>query len=147
MIYLTSDHGGFQIKERIKNFLEKKEIKYIDMGPYEYNKTDDYSLYAQKMGEAVVAKGALGIGICTTGTGMTIALNKVDGVRAAENVTPEEAKLAREHNDANVIVFGANNFNEIHGFDILDAWLNAKFGGAERNIRRVSEIEQYEEQH
>ena len=146
MIYLTSDHGGFELKEKIKNYLEKKDLKYVDLGPFTLDSGDDYPIYARKLAEAVVASNGRGIAICRTGVGMTIALNKFDGVRAAETYTVTEAKKSREDDDANVLVFGASLFGSKKGMAILNAWLNTKFSGAERHVRRLGEIKEYEEE-
>ena len=146
MIYLTSDHGGFELKTEIKNFLEKKGLAYIDLGPFALDSGDDYPIYAKRLAEAIVASNGRGIASCRTGVGMAIALNKFDGIRAAETFTVEEAKKSREHNDANVLVLGGDLFKTKKALKILDAWLSTKFSGAERHIRRLGEIEQYEEE-
>ena len=146
MIYLTSDHRGFELKEKIKNYLEKQDLKYIDLGPFQVDPGDDYPIYARKLAEAVAASNGRGIAACRSGVGMAIALNKFDGIRAAEIYTVAEAKLSRNDDDTNVLVFGSDIYNTKKGFKILDAWLTTKFSGAERHIRRLGEIEQYEEE-
>jgi ribose 5-phosphate isomerase B len=146
MIYLTSDHRGFDLKEKLKSYLEKKDIKYIDLGPFAVDPGDDYPIYARKLGEAVVASNGRGIAACRSGVGMAMALNKIDGIRAAELYTVEEAKLSRSDDDTNVLVLGSDVFDSKKGFRILDAWLNTKFSGAERHIRRLDEIKKYEEE-
>lgn len=146
MIYLASDHGGFEFKNELKNYLEKKDLKYIDLGPFTYEPDDDYPIYARKLAEAIVASNGRGIAICKTGVGMSIALNKFDDIRAAEVYTVPEAKKSREHNDTNVLVLGADILKTKKGLAILDAWLNTKFSGEERHIRRLSQIKQYEEE-
>jgi len=147
MIYLTSDHGGFGVKEKIKNYLEKKGLRYIDLGPFVYEKTDDYPIYAQKLAETVVAsKNNLGIAICKTGVGMAITLNKKDGIRAGEVHTVEEAKLSRTDDDVNILVFGAKDFDDINSYKIIETWLSTPFSGEERHVRRLDEIKQYEEE-
>jgi len=147
MLYLTSDHRGFAIKEQIKNYLKKKDIKFVDLGPFVENPTDDYPLFAVKLGEAVVANKGRGIALCRSGVGMAIALNKVDGVKAGESYTVEEARLSRQDDDTNVLVLSAEEFGDEKGFAIIDTWLNTPFSGAERHIRRLNEIEEYEETH
>jgi ribose 5-phosphate isomerase B len=145
MLYLASDHGGLELKEKIKNFLEKKEIKYVDLGPNSYNPDDDYPIFAQKLGEAVVQNNGKGIGICKSGVGMNIAVNKIDGVRGFQATSVHEAKMSRIDDDTNLIVFGANEFDDKKDWEVLDTWLNTNFSGEERHIRRLGEIKKYEE--
>ena len=146
MLYLTSDHGGFRIKETIKNYLKKRDIQYIDLGPFALDPADDYPLYAQEMAKAVVENYSKGIAICKTGVGIAIALNKFDGIRAGEAHSMEEAKLSRTDDNTNVLVFGAKDFDPKVSFNIIDTWLNTGFSGEERHVRRLGEIKKYEEE-
>jgi ribose 5-phosphate isomerase B len=146
MIYLTSDHGGFELKTRIREFLEKREEQYVDLGPFKYEPGDDYPLYAEKISQAVVENHGKGIAICKSGVGMAIAVNKTDGIRAVEGYSVEETKLSREHNDTNILVLGANDFDPVKGWEIIKTWLETKFSGDERHIRRIGEIEEYEQE-
>lgn len=110
MIYIASDHRGYEVKEKIKEYLREKGLDVKDIGPYDYNKEDDYPDFAFMLGEAVVKGKGRGIIICGTGIGMSIAANKVKGIRAAKVDNIEEAKLSREHNDANVLVLGYTTY-------------------------------------
>lgn len=140
MIGIASDHGGYLLKEKIKE--ELKEFSFKDFGT---NSTDsvDYPLYAFKLGEAVANNEVkLGIVICTTGIGISIACNKVKGVRCAKVANIDEAKMSRLHNDANVI---ALNSKVDHPIEIVRMFLTTEFLNEERHIRRINEIKEYED--
>ena len=140
MIGIASDHGGYLLKEKIKE--ELKEFNFKDFGT---NSTDsvDYPLYAFKLGEAVANNDVkLGIVICTTGIGISIACNKVKGVRCAKVANIDEAKMSRLHNDANVIALNSKVDSPI---EIVRTFLTTEFLNEERHIRRINEIKEYEE--
>jgi RpiB/LacA/LacB family sugar-phosphate isomerase len=142
-IALASDHAGYVEKEQLKPLLNDLGIEFEDLGTAS-NDAVDYPLYARKVAEKV-AHGEVeqGLLVCGSGTGMAIAANKVAGVRAAVAWTPEIARLAREHNDANVLSIGARvtPFDEVQ--KIVRAWFEAKFEGG-RHERRVEEITKIE---
>jgi ribose 5-phosphate isomerase B len=140
MIYLAADHGGYALKEKIKRYLDKRGEQYTDVGATILDTKDDYPIYAEKLGKAVVVNQAKGIGICSSGVGMSIAVNKVNGIRAVEANNIEEARFSRLDNDANVLVLGAKFFDDESGWKIIDAWLDTPFSGEERHIRRIKEI-------
>lgn len=145
VVYLGSDHAGFEMKEKLKAFLNKKKIKFEDLGSFVLDEGDDYPDYAFKVAEAVSADSeSKGILLCGSGVGMAIAANKVKGIRAAEAYDVKTAKLSREHNDANVLALSGWNT----GFDkitkIVDAFLKTKFSGVERHKRRIRKIMDYE---
>jgi len=147
MIYISSDHAGFSAKQSLVSFLESKEYEYIDLGPDKYIEGDDYPAYAFKLGAKVVEdKGTIGILVCGSGVGMTVAANKVKGVRAAFVESADIARRARTEDLANVIVFDALTFNSDKDFYILDMFLNTNFGDTERYIRRRDQIINYENQ-
>src|SRR5690242_17451211 len=106
MIYLGSDHRGYDLKELIKKEFERNDIPYTDYGDEDLNPNDDYPDYAFLVGEAVAKdqENNPGLLICYSGEGMAMAANKVKGIRAALCHTEESAKLSREHNNANVLV-------------------------------------------
>jgi ribose 5-phosphate isomerase B len=139
-IALASDHAGFAEKEQLKPLLKDLGVDFEDLGT-----ASNDSLYARKVAEKV-AHGEVeqGLLVCGSGTGMAIAANKVPGVRAAVAWTPEVARLAREHNDANVLSVGARvtPFDDIQ--QIVRAWFDAKFAGGrhERRVQEISKIEQ-----
>ena len=140
MIGIASDHGGYELKEKIKN--ELKEFNFKDYGT-DSTESVDYPLYAFKVGEAV-ARGDVkfGIVICTTGIGISIACNKVKGVRCAKVADIKEAEMSRLHNDANVVALNSKVENPI---EIVRTFLTTDFLNEERHIRRINQIKQYEE--
>ncbi len=134
-IALGSDHAGFELKENIKQRLQSQGIAIDDRGT---NSPDscDYPDYAQAVANKVAAHNAdFGILVCGTGIGMSIAANKVPGIRAARVVTESDAELAREHNDANVLTFGARVTGDEEAFKIMDKWLATPFAGGRHGLR------------
>ena len=139
-IAIGSDHAGFQLKEALKSYLESTTTAVTDMGTSSAEACD-YSDYAQSVGEAVAAgRNDLGLLICATGIGMSMAANKVAGVRAALVRDERTASLARQHNNANVLCLGAGNTQPDDARRMVAAFLAAKFEGG-RHERRVSKME------
>lgn len=139
-IALGSDHGGYELKEIIKDHLEKKNYDVLDLG-CNSNDSVDYPSYGKSVGIAVVeGKADYGIIICGTGIGISIAANKIKGVRAALCMNTTMAHLTREHNNANVLAFGARIVGDVLALEIVDTFLNSEFQGG-RHARRVSLIE------
>ena len=143
-IAIASDHAGFEEKERLKPLLDEMGIQYEDLGTVS-EESVDYPDYARKVGEEV-ARGKVeqGLLVCGSGTGMAIAANKVPGVRAAVAWNEEIARLAREHNDANVLALGARTTPADELPKIVRAWFDAKFA-AGRHVERVEKIRQIEQ--
>jgi len=142
-IALASDHAGFQEKERLKPLLDELGIQYEDLGTIS-TASVDYPDYARKVGDEVAAGHVeQGLLVCGSGTGMAIAANKVPGVRAALAWNEETARLAREHNDANVLALGARTTPGDELPKIVRAWFAAKFdrGRHERRVNKILEIE------
>lgn len=142
-IALAADHAGFDEKERIKSTLDEIGVRYDDMGPYSADSVD-YPDFARKVGEAV-ARGDYDQGLlfCGSGTGMAISANKVPGIRAAVAWNEETARLARQHNDANVLAIGARTSPNGTIPNIVKAWFSAEFEGG-RHATRVGKIEEIE---
>ncbi len=135
-IAIGNDHTALEMKEAIKAHLEENGYEVLDLGT---NSTDscDYPVYGEKVGRAVVdGEADLGIAICGTGVGISLAANKVKGVRACVCSEPYTAKLSRMHNDSNVLAFGARVIGVELAKMIVDEWLNASFEGG-RHQRRV----------
>ena len=135
-IVIGNDHTALEMKEAIKAHLEENGYEVLDLGT---NSTDscDYPVYGEKVGRAVVdGEADLGIAICGTGVGISLAANKVKGVRACVCSEPYTAKLSRMHNDSNVLAFGARVVGVELAKMIVDEWLNASFEGG-RHQRRV----------
>ena len=144
-VYIGTDHAGFELKNRLVAQLEKKGHEVTDHGAHEYDALDDYPPFCTDVGEAVVAQpGSLGIVIGGSGNGEQIAANKVAGVRAALVWNEETARLAREHNDANVISVGARQHSEEELEALIDVFLAEPFSGEERHQRRIDLVARYE---
>jgi ribose 5-phosphate isomerase B len=145
-IAIASDHAGYEEKERLKPLLTELGIQFEDLGTVS-EASVDYPDYARKVGDEV-ANGHVeqGLLVCGSGTGMAIAANKVPGVRAAVAWNEETARLAREHNDANVLSLGARTTPPEDLPKIVRAWFAAEFAGGrhERRIEKIKEIEQEE---
>ena len=144
MIGIASDHAGYELKEKIKQFLHEMNYQVIDYGTM-VNTSVDYPDYAFKVGESIASKVIqLGILVCKTGIGMSIACNKVRGVRCAKVDNVEEATLTRLHNDSNVLAISALNPNAL---EIVKTFVQTEFSNEERHIRRIQKISEYEEKH
>jgi ribose 5-phosphate isomerase B len=140
VIPIGADHAGFALKERLKQELQRLGYEPLDLGTHSADSTD-YPDYAHPVARQVET-GAVkrGVLLCGTGLGMAYAANRHKGVRAAVVWNPEVAKLARAHNDANVLVLPARFVTEAEGLEILRNWLNTPFEGG-RHERRVTKIE------
>lgn len=138
-IALGADHAGFELKQKVRDYLEKNGYQVKDEGTVS-NESVDYPDFAKKVGEDVAGKQAdLGILVCGSGVGMAIAANKVPGIRAANISSEYEAQYSREHNDANVLAIGARILDENKALTLIDKWLNTPFAGG-RHQRRVDKI-------
>ena len=138
-ISLGCDHGGYELKEIIKKYLEDKGIDVIDAGTYSLDSVD-YPDYGEKAAEYVKNKEAdKGIVICTTGIVISIAANKVKGIRCALCTNSYMAKLTRLHNDANMLALGAGIVGKNLALDIVDTWLTTDFEGG-RHTKRVEKL-------
>lgn len=144
-IYIGSDHGGFGLKEKLKKFLGELGQEVEDLGAHELIDGDDYPDFVIPVGEKVVENGTLGIVIGRSGNGEAIAANKVFGARAALCKSVEDAKLAREKNDANVLSLGADFVDLETAKNIVKTFLETPFSNAERHTRRIKKITDYEE--
>jgi ribose 5-phosphate isomerase B len=140
IISIGSDHRGFELKERIKEYLIKKYYKVLDFGT-DSNASVDYPDFSKKVGESV-AKGEskFGIAICGSGIGVSIAANKVKGVRAVNATNSDMAEMSRKHNNANVICFGADFIDFDTAVKYFEMFVNTDFEGGERHNRRIEKI-------
>ena len=144
MIAIGSDHGGFKLKEEIKKYLDEKEIEYKDFG-CESDERTDYPIYAFKLGEAVANKEVdYGVAICGSGIGISIACNKVKGIRCAKVSNKEEAMYTRNDNNSNIVAFGEKTTLE-EAIDIVKTFVETQASIEEKHQRRVNEIIEYEE--
>lgn len=142
-VAIASDHAGFEVKEELKPLLDEIGIEVEDFGTVS-EESVDYPDYAKRVAEAVT-KGEVeqGVLICGSGTGMAISANKIHGIRAALAWNEETARLAREHNDANVLTIGSRTTPKDEIPKIVRAWFNAKFAGGrhEKRIEKITELE------
>jgi len=140
-LFIGADHAGFGLKEKIKKYLDKKGIVYEDMGVHTLNPKDDYPDIAFLVAEKVAKhKNGRGILICGSGIGMTIAANKVRGIRAVAATDTFTATVAREDNDANIIGLRGRRFSAQKAKEIIDIWLTTPFSGIPRHKRRLRKI-------
>lgn len=143
-IALASDHKGYHLKMTLLSYLKKKKIEVIDLGTDSVFSTD-YPRFAFNLGKVVQKKEAdYGIVICGTGIGISIACNKVKGIRCAKIDNTKEAKLARLHNDANVLALNGSMMS-FKAKDIVDEFIKTNFSNEERHIKRLKMIEEYED--
>ena len=139
-IALGADHGGFELKEKVKTHLIKKGYEVLDLGT---NSTDsvDYPEFGHAVGHAVVDKKVeFGIVVCGTGIGISIAANKVPGVRAALCTNTTMARLTREHNNANILAMGGRIIGDVLALEMVDTFIDTEFQGG-RHENRINKIE------
>lgn len=142
-IVLGADHGGFSLKEVLKEHLTKKGIEVIDKGCFS-TESVDYPIYAKYVAESILNNEAdFGVIICGTGLGISISANRFKGIRAALCYNTTMAKLAREHNNANVLAMGARMTGDVLAIEILEQFLSTNFEGG-RHQRRIDMIEDFE---
>ncbi|MDR0942258.1 MAG: ribose 5-phosphate isomerase B [Holosporales bacterium] len=141
-IAIAADHGGVKLKEKIVKSLEDSGFKVVDYGTFNDKISVDYPDYAQKVARHVLhTKNSFGILICRSGIGMSIASNRFKNIRAALCLSPKMAKSAREHNDANIICFGADYSNLNSCLNCINIFINSKFQEG-RHLKRINKIEQ-----
>ena len=141
MIAIGSDHGGFELKKEIMAHLDARGLEYKDFGTYS-DASCDYPVYGKAVAKAVASgECERGIIICGTGIGISIAANKVHGIRAALCGDCFSAEATRQHNDANVLALGARVVGPGLALKIVDTFLDTPFSNGERHIRRISMIE------
>jgi RpiB/LacA/LacB family sugar-phosphate isomerase len=142
-LVIGSDHAGWELKEAVKEYLVGKGFAVDDVSEPAYNSEDDYPVSAAKVAK-LVASGEYGQGItlCGTGIGASIAANRIRGARAALCFTPEMARMARRHNNANVLVLGGRITQPAEAFMMIDAWMATHFEGGrhERRVRLLDSV-------
>ena len=144
-IHIGSDHAGLDFKNRIIEHLKAQGHQVTDHGPHSFDPLDDYPIFCIPAAEAVAKDpGSFGIVLGGSGNGEQMAANKVKGIRAALVWSLETAKLAREHNDANVISLGGRMHDEAFCLQLVDTFLATPFTGDERHVRRIGLIARYE---
>ncbi len=144
-VYLASDHAGFELKAFLLWRLAERGFETVDVGAHRYDADDDYPAFCIEAGRRVAADpGSLGVVIGGSGNGEQIAANKVRGVRAALAWNPDTARLAREHNDANVVAVGARMHDEETAAALVELFLATPFSGESRHARRIAQLADYE---
>lgn len=145
MIAIACDHGAYEFKEALKGHLEKRGITYKDFGTYS-TASCDYPEFAAAAARAVAAgECEKGILMCTTGIGISIAANKIKGIRCALLSDLMSARLTREHNDTNMMALGAGVVGFSLACEIVDTWLGTPFSGEQRHQRRIDAVMALEE--
>jgi len=144
-VYIGTDHRGFALKEKMKIWLTDWKYEFSDLGAYELDPKDDYPLYAEKVGVLVgKEEEALGILLCGSGVGVDVAANKIDGVRSSIGKNKDQVRAGRNDDNMNILVIAADYTKEEEAKEMLKAFLETKFAGKKRFIRRLAEIEKLE---
>ena len=143
-IYIGSDHAGYELKEKLKKYLSEFNYEVIDKGAFEYKEFDDYPDYVEPVAHSVVEyKESFGIVLGGSGQGEAMDANRVEGVRACEfyGGNLDVVKVSREHNDANILSLGARFITEEEAKKAVDIFINTKFSGDERHVRRIEKLD------
>ena len=142
MVVLGSDHAGFELKDQVKAHFDELGIEYVDLGFKEFKRDDDYPIIAKEVARYVQSgKAEKGFLICGTGVGMSICANKFSGVRAVVASDPFSVRMSRQHNNANILCFGARVIGRGIALDLVDEFMNTEFEGG-RHAVRVDMLEQ-----
>lgn len=145
-IYLGADHAGFEMKNLIADHLRDKGLDVVDCGAHTFDSEDDYPAFCIEAARKTVEDpGSLGIVLGGSGNGEQIAANKVVGARCALAWSVETAKLAREHNNAQLIGVGGRMHSESEVLEIVDAFIDQPWSGADRHQRRINILDEYEQ--
>lgn len=145
IVYIASDHRGYKLKEKIIIWLDDLGYKYQDMGAYELDTDDDYTVYAEKVGSLVgKEKGSKGVLLCGSGVGVDVVANKFDGVRASIGKSPDQVRSGRNDDDMNILVIAADYTKEKEAKSMLKMFLKTEFSGKKRHLRRLSDISKLE---
>lgn len=161
MIYLGADHGGYDLKEKIKGWLTQNHYKWEDLGNTTFDPGDDYQEFAFQVAEKVAGEekksgekqeitvkswkeSPKGVLLCRSSAGMVIAANKVKGIRAAAAFDQESAEHSRRHNSSNILALSGDRLKDLEAIDILKVWLETEFSNLDRYVLRLKAIEEYE---
>jgi len=138
-IFISSDHAGFKLKEIIKNYLKRNKLVFFDFGPDSDDRVD-YPDFAHKVAKKVkISKNNVGILVCGSGMGMSIAANRHKNIRAAQCFNVKSTKLSRLHNDANIITLGSRLLTKKNALKMVGIFLKTKFEGG-RHLKRIKKI-------
>ncbi len=144
-IYIGADHNGFDLKEKLEQFLKRSHYEVVDAGDVKLDPNDDFPQFAGRAVSALLADSdptARAILICGSGQGMCMAANRFKGIRASLCWNLDEARLARNDDDSNVLCLSARSLKESEAQAILTTWLNTPFAGAARYKRRIDQLDQ-----
>lgn len=145
MLYIASDHGGYRLKEYLKQFLTKHSIAVEDVGAQNYDETDDFPRYAFSLAKKVAPDAShRGVLLCGSGQGVCIAANKVQGIRAASAWDTESAVAARRDDNTNILCLAGRMLTRKKAEEILMSWLFTGFSGLARHKRRLRQVAVYE---
>ena len=145
-IFVGADYRGLERKGELLNFLAGTEYEVVDKGAYEYNEGDDFNDPAINVAlEIRENPGSMGVLICDSAHGVTMQANRFKGIRAAHCDSPESAKLAREHDDANILCLSAHFIDEPRMQDIVKTFLETNFSNLERRVRRINRLDERED--
>jgi ribose 5-phosphate isomerase B len=144
-VILGADHRGFALKQRISESLASKGHEIVDMGAYEVDQNDDYTVFAEKVAREVSQDAQnRGILLCGSGVGVDIVANKIDGVRASIGLSAEQVMAGRADDDMNILVIAAEYTQEEAVWGLIESFLNTEFDGKESHKRRLMDIEEIE---
>jgi ribose 5-phosphate isomerase B len=144
-VYLGSDHAGFELKQQLVEHVRELGHEPVDCGAPAYDAEDDYPPYIIETATRVAGDpGSAGIVLGGSGNGEAIAANKVRGIRCALAFSPDTARLAREHNDANVLSLGARMYDAAAARQFVELFLSTPFSGEARHVRRLAQVGAYE---
>jgi len=143
MIYITCDHAGFDLKQKIVKYFDKNNLKYIDLGPFKYIELDDYPDYAKNLCEKILNdSNSLGIIICKNGVGVSIACNRFKGIRTALTFSKEHAKSSKIDDNSNIIALPSAYLSYQKSIEIINEWLKTNFLNEPKYLRRINKLDQ-----
>jgi len=144
-VYLAADHRGFELKEKIFNYLVGMGLSVEDFGAYEYDPEDDYTIFAEKVASVVAKeKGSRGILICGSGVGVNVVANKFKGIRASLGKDPQQVEAGRRDDDMNILVLASDFTPYGEAEKMVDAFLKTKFDAKTRHKKRLEDIKRIE---
>jgi ribose 5-phosphate isomerase B len=144
-VFLTADHGGFELKAKLYHSLIEHGFEVEDIGPYEYDAEDDYPVFAKQLAERLLTEGPeenRGIIVCRSATGVSIAVNRHAGIRGAIAWNETVAKHSREHNDSNILCLSGDYVSQEDNLQIAKSWLDEPFSNEPRHKKRIDMIDE-----
>ena len=145
-LYIASDHGGYQLKRRLIRYIQNElKLEVEDLGPTEYNEKDDYPDYIIPLATRVAKEDARGIVICKNGEGVSIAANKIDGVRCGIGYNLMAAETMMKDDKTNILALASKALSDDHAMAIVKKWLETPFSNAPRHVRRLEKVAKLEQ--